>query len=183
MEAVNVKWLNVNWMLLDFGLLVSNLKTPSRALGKILEVNHDKKHELQPLMGSLDPKMWISLFKYMFPKQTTYSTRPTADTCSYCLQQVKVMLNLSASTVKYVHNSLDSTRGNSSSVKLWMEILCVLVWTQQSGHLISPRRLLSVRNSHKGANILRFFWHADAYVTWGFGAFNHQTIFQSRLSF
>lgn len=113
---------------------------------------------------------YCSIFNSTFPKKTTYLTRQTAYTCFYCVQQVKVMLNLSASTVKFVHNSLDSTGGNSSSVKLWMEICCVLVWTQQSRHLRSPWRVLSIRNSQNETNLMALTCQCLCH-TWGFGAF------------
>lgn len=86
-------------------------------------------------------------------KKTTYFTRQTADTCLYCLQQVKVMSNLSAPTAAYVNNSSESAGGSPSSVKLWMEICRLLVWTEQSRHLRRPWRAQSFGNGQSETNL------------------------------
>lgn len=106
---------------------------------------------------------------------------------------------LCVSTVNYVHNSPDFSGGNSSSMKLWMEIgkRAGVNMTIQTPDILStsssssssfsssstpPRGLWASGRAKKREKSLGFYDVPKGDLR-GFGSWNHQTVFQSRVSF
>lgn len=148
------------------------------SLGEKMTSQCRNNNWLQPQL--VHTQIWSNTTALFSAIRCSRKPHRTADTCSYCPPEVKVMLNLSASMVKYVHKLLQRRLQQWESVNgnlLWA------AWTQRSRHLISPLEAFEHWETVKKRQNSWSLSHAKTHVTWGFGALNHQTVFQSRVSF